>query len=60
MEPDRLAATLHGLAIVAVAGEIAASRSRGPGSLAMELLDALHALDEAALAERLLVEEVEG
>jgi hydroxyethylthiazole kinase len=60
VEPDRLAATLHGLAIIAVAGEIAASRARGPGSLAMELLDALHALDETTLAERLLVEEVPG
>jgi hydroxyethylthiazole kinase len=58
VEPDRLAATTHALAITAVAGEIAVGRSRGPGSLAMEFLDALHALDEAALAERLLAEEI--
>jgi hydroxyethylthiazole kinase len=56
VEPDRLAATAHALAIIAVAGEIAVARSRGPGSLALELLDALHGLDEAALAERLLIE----
>ena len=57
VEPDRLAATAHGLAIIAVAGEIAASRSRGPGSLAMELLDALARLDEADLTARLLIEQ---
>jgi hydroxyethylthiazole kinase len=58
VEPDRLAATLHALAITAIAGEIAAARARGPGSLAMEWLDALHGLNEAALGERLLVEEM--
>jgi hydroxyethylthiazole kinase len=58
VQPDRLTATAHALAIIGVAGEIAAARSRGPGSLAMEFLDALHALDEEGLAARLLVEEL--
>ena len=51
VEPDALAATAHGLAIIGVAGEIAAARSRGPGSLQVELLDALYALDAETLAE---------
>lgn len=52
VEHDALAATAHGLAIVGVAGEIAAERARGPGSLQLELLDALYMLDEATLTRR--------
>ena len=58
VQHDRLAATAHALAIIGVAGEIAATRSRGPGSLAMEFLDTLYVLDEEAGASRLLVEEL--
>jgi hydroxyethylthiazole kinase len=58
VEPDALAATAHGLAFIGVAGEIAAARSRGPGSLQMELYDALYGLDEATLLERVRLEEV--
>jgi hydroxyethylthiazole kinase len=50
--PDPLAAAAHGLALIGVAGEIAAERARGPGSLQMEILDALYALDEATLSRR--------
>ena len=56
MEPDRLAAAAHGLALIGVAGELAAERCRGPGSLAVELLDALHGLDARALGARARVE----
>jgi hydroxyethylthiazole kinase len=52
VQPDRLLAVAHGLALIGVAGEIAAERCRGPGSLQMELLDALHALDEPTLLAR--------
>lgn len=52
VEADRFAATVHGLAITAVAGEIAAERSRGPGSLQLEIYDALYRLDAATLTER--------
>lgn len=38
-------AAVAGLATIGVAGELAAARSRGPGSLQVELLDALHLLD---------------
>jgi hydroxyethylthiazole kinase len=47
---DPLAAAAHGLALVGVAGELAAARARGPGSLQLELLDALYTLDAATLA----------
>ncbi len=57
VEPDRLAAAAHGLALLGVAGELAAERCRGPGSLAVELLDALHAMDGATLAARARLEE---
>ncbi|MBV9539276.1 MAG: hydroxyethylthiazole kinase [Acidisphaera sp.] len=52
VERDALAAAAHGLALTGVAGEIAAARSRGPGSLQMEFLDALHALNAATLRAR--------
>ncbi|HEX3348362.1 MAG TPA: hydroxyethylthiazole kinase [Acetobacteraceae bacterium] len=56
VEPDALAATAHGLAMIGVAGEIAAQRSRGPGSLQTELLDALYRLDAATLSARTRLE----
>ncbi|MBP7125970.1 hydroxyethylthiazole kinase [Myxococcota bacterium] len=46
---DRLAATAAALACYGLAGEIAASRARGPGSFRVELMDALHGLDRAAI-----------
>jgi hydroxyethylthiazole kinase len=56
VEPDALAATVHGLTVLGVAGEIAAEASPGPGSLQTRLLDALYALDDAALAARARIE----
>ncbi|KQT69653.1 MULTISPECIES: hydroxyethylthiazole kinase [unclassified Aureimonas] len=41
VEPDKLLAGAAAMAIIGVAAEIAAPRSRGPGSFAVELLDAL-------------------
>ena len=52
VEPDRLAASAHGMVMIGLAGELAAERARGPGSLQMELLDALYRLDEATLLAR--------
>jgi hydroxyethylthiazole kinase len=48
-------AALASLLVMGVAGEIAAARARGPGSFAVELLDALHGLGEAELRERVRV-----
>ncbi len=49
VQPDPLLAAAQAMATLGLAGELAAARSPGPGSLQMNLLDALHALDEAAL-----------
>lgn len=42
-------------AVLGVAGEIAAEKSAGPGSLQINLLDALYQLDEATLLQRLKI-----
>lgn len=44
---------LAAAAILGVAGEIAAEKARGPGSLQLTLLDELYQLDEQTLAKRL-------
>ena len=54
---DPLAASVHGSVLVGLAGELAAERARGPGSLQMELLDALYRLDDATLLARALIED---
>ena len=52
VEPDAWRATAAGLLAFGVAGEVAAGRARGPGSLAVEIIDALYSLDRALLLER--------
>lgn len=49
-------AAWQAMATMGIAGEIAAAASAGPGSFQVNFLDALHALDEAAIAARLRVE----
>lgn len=44
---------LAAAAVLGVAGEIAAEQSKGPGSLQLNLLDALYQLDESTLIQRL-------
>lgn len=48
-----LDAAVAATTVLCVAAEVAADHSRGPGSFAVELLDALHALDEGTLVARL-------
>jgi hydroxyethylthiazole kinase len=50
VESDPWKATAAALIAIGVAGEIAAARSRGPGSFAVEIVDTLYALDRTALA----------
>jgi len=57
VNPDPLAAALHGMAITALCGECAASRSHGPGGLQVNFLDQLHLLTQAEVNDRLKVEE---
>jgi hydroxyethylthiazole kinase len=55
VEKDRMTAVAAGLSFLAIAGEIAAEKSPGPGSLQLHLLDALHQLDAAAIQRRLKI-----
>jgi hydroxyethylthiazole kinase len=52
VEADALRAATAGLAIIGVAGELAAERSSGPGSFAVAIIDALHGFDAATLIAR--------
>ncbi len=49
---DDFLAAAAALAILGIAGEMAAEQARGPGSFAVAILDALHNLDAATLAAR--------
>ncbi len=55
VEKDRLVAVASGLSFLALAGEIATEKSPGPGSLQLQLLDALHQLDAATITRRLKI-----
>jgi len=52
VERDAWCATAAALTILGVAGEVAAERARGPGSFAVEILDAVHGLERAVLLAR--------
>jgi hydroxyethylthiazole kinase len=56
VERDAFRAAVDGLTVLGVAGEIAAERSPGPGSLQLHLLDTLHVLNEATIGERARIE----
>jgi hydroxyethylthiazole kinase len=56
IEPDSFIASSAALLAFAVAGECAAARARGPGSFAVELIDALAQLDRGTLQARARVE----
>jgi hydroxyethylthiazole kinase len=52
VEGDALKATAAALLAFGVAGEVAGSEARGPGSLAIGIVDALYALDADTLAQK--------
>jgi hydroxyethylthiazole kinase len=52
VEPDSWIATAASVLALGVAGEMAAEHARGPGSLSMDILDALYALEKNALLQR--------
>ncbi len=54
---DALLATASGLAIMGIAAEVAGEKAGGPGTFPPLLLDALDALDDAAIAARLRCEQ---
>ncbi|NQT53512.1 hydroxyethylthiazole kinase, partial [bacterium] len=43
----------HAMAVMGVAGEIAAEKAAGPGTLQLHFLDVLHALSDADIIARL-------
>jgi hydroxyethylthiazole kinase len=47
---DPVAAAAHALAVLGLAGEVAARGAEGPGTLRFRLIDALHSMDEGTLA----------
>lgn len=49
VEPDPVTAGAAALVVLGVAGEAAGAAAHGPGSFAIEILDALHALDEETI-----------
>ncbi|GGK19595.1 hydroxyethylthiazole kinase [Salinarimonas ramus] len=51
LHEDHSEAAAAALLVLGVAGEIAGARAAGPGSFPAAYLDALHALDEAALSD---------
>ncbi|MEZ5840721.1 MAG: hydroxyethylthiazole kinase [Hyphomicrobiales bacterium] len=50
---DPLIGTAAGLAVMGIAGEVAAGASSGPGSFAVALIDAIYSLDGAEIERRL-------
>jgi hydroxyethylthiazole kinase len=55
VNPDHFVATASAMAVMGIAGEIAAERSKGPGSLQLEFLDALFNLTDAEIEQRLKI-----
>jgi hydroxyethylthiazole kinase len=52
VEPDPILAAVAALVVIGVAGEIAATAAKGPGSFAVEIIDALYNLDAETILER--------
>ena len=53
VQADRLRATVSAMAVMGIAGEIAAEKSAGPGSMQVNFLDALYSLDGVEIGRRL-------
>jgi hydroxyethylthiazole kinase len=50
-------AAVNAMAVMGIAGELAAEHARGPGTFLVHFLDALYLLDEADIRERVKVQE---
>jgi hydroxyethylthiazole kinase len=57
VERDPWLATVAALAMFGVAGEVAGRDADGPGSFAVAIIDALHALDSATLRAQVRVHD---
>lgn len=56
VEKNRLAAAVQAMAVMGIAGELAAQKALGPGSLQMHFLDVLYNLSETDVSKNLKVE----
>ncbi len=57
VNPSPRDATVNAMAVIGIAGELAAARARGPGTFLVHFLDALHLLQESEIRDRLKIEE---
>jgi len=57
VNPSPIVAATHAMAVMGIAGEIAAKKAKGPGTLQLYFLDALYQLQEADIKKRLRVEQ---
>jgi len=53
VNPNMLEAATHGMAIMSIAGEIAAAQSRGNGSLQVNFLDELYTIDNETIRKHI-------
>ncbi|HDR16945.1 MAG TPA: hydroxyethylthiazole kinase [Desulfobacteraceae bacterium] len=58
--PDRARAAASSMAVIGVAGELAAEKAEGPGSFQVSLLDALYMLDAGALDGSVRLQTLSG
>lgn len=58
VNPDGFEAAMHGMVVMGIAGEMAAGRANGPGTLQVHFLDALYGLKETDIRQRVKVEPV--
>ncbi len=57
VNPSMRDAAVNSMAVMGIAGEMAAERSRGPGTFLDQFLDALHLIEESDIRTRLKVQE---
>ena len=58
VNPDYLSAAAQAMAVMGLAGELAAEGAPGPGTLQVRFLDALYALDRERIAAQVRLEEL--
>ncbi len=56
VNPSTLQAAAHAMAVMGIAGELAANKANGPGTLQLYFLDALYKLEESDIVQRMKIE----